>query len=206
VSLQGAPLPVALGLAVLLGLRHASDPDHLVAMTALLAGERQAARRAVRVGAFWGVGHAVTLLALGLPLVVARGALPAWLESGAERAVGILIVALALRVLYRWATDRSSGKRMARTPHEAVAIGAVHGLAGTGPIVVLLLAALPTRGQAALALAVFAPMSILSMAACTAMWSWFLTRSVVEPLYRSLIIPALGAFGLVFGVSYAGLA
>ena len=84
-------------------------------------------------------------------------------------------------------------------------MGLLHGLAGTGAVVVLLIAALPSRLEATLALAVFAPMSILSMAACTAAFAWVLTRPVIEPLYRTVLIPGLGAFGMAFGLWYAGV-
>lgn len=81
----------------------------------------------------------------------------------------------------------------------------LHGLAGTGAVVVLLIAALPGRLEAAAALAVFAPMSIVSMALFTSAFAWVLTRPVVAPLYRTVLVPALGAFGLVFGLWYAGI-
>jgi hypothetical protein len=48
-------------------------------------------------------------------------------------------------------------------------------------------------------------MSILSMALCTAAFAWMLTRPVIEPLYRAVVIPALGVFGLMFGLWYTGL-
>ena len=65
---EGAPLLVALGLAFLLGLRHASDPDHLVAVTSLVTAEDADTRSAARLGGWWGAGHAFTLLAIGIPL------------------------------------------------------------------------------------------------------------------------------------------
>jgi hypothetical protein len=71
-------------------------------------------------------------------------------------------------------------------------------------VVVLLIAALPTQLEAALALAVFAPMSLVSMAACTTVFAWVLTRPIIEPVYRRVLIPSLGLFGVVFGVWYAG--
>jgi hypothetical protein len=71
--------------------------------------------------------------------------------------------------------------------------------------VVLLIAALPGRLEAALALAVFAPMSIASMAACTAAFAWVLTRPLIERVYRAVLIPGLGLFGVVFGLWYAGI-
>lgn len=82
----------------------------------------------------------------------------------------------------------------------------LHGLAGTGAVVLLLLASLPSQAEAAAALLVFAPMSVLSMAACTTAFAWVLTRPIIEPAYRTVVIPALGGFGVVFGLWYAGLA
>jgi hypothetical protein len=81
----------------------------------------------------------------------------------------------------------------------------LHGLAGTGAVVLLLIAALPTQFEAVAALAVFAPMSIVSMAALTGAFAWLLTRPLVEPVYRAVLIPALGLFGLAFGAWYVGL-
>jgi hypothetical protein len=73
-------------------------------------------------------------------------------------------------------------------------------------VVVLLIAALPTQLQATAALAVFAPMSILSMAALSGGWAWLLTRTRVEPVLQAVLLPALGLFGIGFGLWYAGLA
>jgi len=227
--LSGGPLLVALGVAVLLGLRHASDPDHLVAVTSLVAAEEGNTRKAARLGAWWGIGHAATLLALGIPLIAFKTQLPAWLESGAEKAIGVVILVLAGRVTFKWARgdyrasahehdhDHSRRRHLrrgagsnhrhvkARTPQRALAIGLLHGLAGTGAVVVLLIAALPTQLEAALALGLFAPMSVVSMTACTAAFAWVLTRPIVEPVYRTVLIPGLGLFGVTFGLWYAGI-
>jgi hypothetical protein len=201
---EGAPLVVALALAFLLGLRHASDPDHLVAVTSLVAADDGDTRGAARLGAWWGLGHAAALLALGIPLIAFKTELPGWLESGAEKAIGAVILLLAARVIYRWARPRARDLKL-RTSRQAMSIGLLHGLAGTGAVVVLLIAALPTQVEAALALAVFAPMSIVSMTACTAGFAWVLTRPMVEPVYRTVLIPGLGVFGVMFGLWYAGL-
>ena len=230
---DGAPLLVALGVAFLLGLRHASDPDHLVAVTSLVAAEDGDTKSAARLGAWWGVGHAGALMAVGLPLIFLKSELPSWLESGAEKAIGVIILALAIRILFKWArgdfragahhhdapsphrpsrrhlrrgSTRSHEHVRVRSPQQAAAIGMLHGLAGTGAVVLLLLASLPSQAEAAAALLVFAPMSVLSMAACTTAFAWVLTRPIIEPAYRAVVIPALGGFGVVFGLWYAGLA
>lgn len=228
--IDGAPLAVALAIAFALGLRHASDPDHLVAVTSLVAADGGDTRRAARLGAWWGLGHAGTLIAIGIPLIAFKAELPAWLESGAEKAIGLVILVLALRVIFKWGRGdyRASAHEHAgghgrrrhlrrgvdaahrhvavRSPAQALAIGSLHGLAGTGAVVLLLIAALPTQLEAGLALAVFAPMSIVSMAACTALFAWVLTRPIIEPVYRTVLIPGLGMFGVMFGLWYAGLA
>lgn len=228
---SGAPLLVALAIALALGLRHASDPDHLVAVTSLVAVDGGGVRRAARLGAWWGAGHAAALLVIGIPLILFKSALPAWLEQGAEKAVGVVVLLLALRVMVKWIRgDFRSGRHghdraPARTPHrhvhegaptghahrrvrtaqQAMGIGLLHGLAGTGAVALLLIAAMPGRLEAVGALAVFAPMSALSMTLCTSVFAWLLTRRMVDPLYRSVLIPAFGLFGLMFGVWYVGL-
>ena len=104
---SAASLPVVLGLALLLGIRHATDPDHLAAVTTLAGGDaKPSATAAARLGLAWGAGHALTLLALGVPAILAQPYLPAWLQRAAEALVGLVIVALAARLLLRWRAAR----------------------------------------------------------------------------------------------------
>jgi high-affinity nickel permease len=227
--LSGAPFLVAMAIALALGLRHASDPDHLLAVSSLVAAEGGETRAAARLGGWWGAGHAGVLIAIGMPLIFLKSALPAWIEQGAERAVGLIILLLALRVVVKWIRgDFRAGSHhhtashghlhrhlhhagqpehphRVRTPQQAAGIGVVHGLAGTGAVVLLLIAALPTQLEAAAALLLFAPMTAVSMTLCTTAFAWLLTRRLVAPIYRTVLIPALGLFGLVFGAWYAGL-
>ncbi len=100
---DGGGLIVALVAALLLGLRHATDPDHLTAVATLMMSEDDGrGRRAGRLGLAWGAGHATTLLAFGLPFVLFGSYLPGAVERGAEVAIGLVIVALAVRLLVRW--------------------------------------------------------------------------------------------------------
>jgi ABC-type nickel/cobalt efflux system permease component RcnA len=94
---------VVLAVALVLGLRHASDPDHLAAVSTLIASEPEdGTRRAGRLGLAWGLGHATTLALFGLPIVLFHAYLPDPAQRGAEALVGLMIMFLAARLLLRW--------------------------------------------------------------------------------------------------------
>src|ERR671932_419704 len=86
---DGTTLVVVAAVAVALGLRHASDPDHLAAVTTLVAsGRERRARLGARLGAAWGLGHATSLFAFGTPIVLYRAYPRAPVQAGAEPKVG----------------------------------------------------------------------------------------------------------------------
>lgn len=98
---------MALLVAFLLGLRHATDPDHLAAVSTLVLDEGPGrAWRAGTLGLAWGTGHATTLAALGLPIVLFGHRLPDAVQRSAEFVVGLIIVGLAVRLLRRWRRGR----------------------------------------------------------------------------------------------------
>jgi ABC-type nickel/cobalt efflux system permease component RcnA len=100
---QGGGLAAALFVALLLGLRHASDPDHLAAVSTLIASDPDdGTRRAGRLGLTWGAGHALTLAAFGLPIVLLQAYLSDTAQRAAEALVGLVIMFLAVRLLVRW--------------------------------------------------------------------------------------------------------
>lgn len=195
-------------IAVLLGLRHATDPDHLTAVTTLIAGDhRHDHRKARSLGFVWGLGHATTLFAFGLPIVLAKSYLPETVQRAAETAVGVLIIGLALRLLLRWrqgAFRDGPGHRHGhgRTPLQAYGIGLIHGMGGSAGVGVLLLAAIPDRAEAIVALALFATFTAVSMALASSTFGYALTRPPVLKRFAT-VAPALGALSLVFGIWYS---
>jgi high-affinity nickel permease len=206
----GASLLVVIVVAALLGLRHATDPDHLAAVATLVASRRdRVARSAARMGAFWGLGHATTLLLFGLPILLADRYLPEPLQRGAETAVAALIVFLAVRLLHRWRTgwfrphEHDDGHRhRVRTPLGAYGIGLVHGLGGSAGVGVLLLAAIPSRTVAVTSLVVLAAFTAVSMTMLTTGFGLTLrTRPVSGSL--AAVAPVLGTLSLAFGFWYA---
>jgi high-affinity nickel permease len=205
---NGTTLLIVLGVSILLGLRHASDPDHLAAVTTLIASKREnAARRAARLGFSWGLGHASSLFVFGLPVVLYRAYLPEIVQRAAETTVGAMIVALALLLIARWRRGAFDHTHLARpsrtrTAWQAYAIGVVHGIGGTAGIGVLLLASIRDHGLAVAALALFASCTALSMAALSTGFGVTLGRGFARRSFGRLA-PVLGAASLAFGVWYA---
>ena len=218
---DGTTMLIVVAVAILLGLRHASDPDHLAAVTTLIAsGRDRASRSAGRLGFVWGLGHATSLFVFGLPIVLFEAYLPGRIQQGAEASVGVLIVALACWLLLRWrrgvfhlhdhmhvhghGTERGHGHghaRATRSPLGAYAIGLVHGMGGSAGVGVLLLAAIQSRSLAVLALALFACSTALSMALLSTGFGFALSRAPVQRVLAS-VAPAFGVASLAFGVWY----
>ena len=210
---DGASIGVVLLVAVMLGLRHATDPDHIAAMTTLVAaGRGRIARSAAVLGAWWGIGHGITLVVFGVPIVLAQRYLPERIQQSAETAVAGLIVFLAVRLLVRWRhgyfdlhphvhPDREH-RHAVRTPAGALVVGLVHGMGGSAGIGVLLLAAIPSETVAVLALLVLALFTAVSMTVVTVGFGLTLTMRPVAAASRTLI-PALGTLSAAFGLWYA---
>jgi hypothetical protein len=197
---DGAGLIVVALVGVLLGLRHATDPDHLAAMTALAPNE-PGARRAARLGLAWGMGHALTLFAFGLPIVLFNAFLPARLQQAAEALVGAMIVALAVALLVRWRRgdfSTISHSHNVRTPLQAFVVGLVHGVGGSAGVGLLLIATIESHAYALVALGLLAGFTAVSMTILTTGFGSALARA---PIVR--VAPALGVGGLAFGVWYA---
>ena len=147
-------------------------------MTTLVAsGEERASRAAARLGAFWGLGHALTLVLFGLPILLFQQFLPERVQQSAETAVAALIVFLALRLLVRWrhgyfnlhahVHEDEHHEHAVRTPLGAFGIGLVHGMGGSAGVGVLILAAIPSTTVACVALVVLALFTAVSMTIVT---------------------------------------
>jgi high-affinity nickel permease len=223
---QGSGTALILVVAFVLGLRHASDPDHLVAVSTLVATDQdRPARQASRLGLAWGLGHATTVVAFGVPIVVFDGYLPDVAQRLAESLVGLMIIALALRLLVRW---RQSGVHVhehshdgavhrhvhahvrerhdhdhlvARSPVQAFGVGLVHGIGGSAAVGLLLLASISSRLDAIAALLLFAIATAVSMAALSLGLGYVLGRGGLLLRLRAAV-PALAGLSLAFGAWY----
>jgi High-affinity nickel-transport protein len=208
---DGASLWLVVAVAIVLGLRHATDPDHLAAVTTLVASDRErAARRAGELGLAWGLGHAATLFTFGLPILLLNDYLPERVQQGAETAIGLVIAYLAVRLLLRWKQGqlrlhphpRAHG---ARSRLGAFAIGLLHGLGGSAGVGVLVVASVESTPLAIISLALLAALTAVSMGMLSTGFGLTLSSRPVQATFARLA-PALGMLSLAFGVWYAGAA
>jgi cytochrome c biogenesis protein CcdA len=222
---------VILLVSLLLGLRHASDPDHLAAVTTLIASEkeRDRVRKAGVMGFLWGLGHGTTLILVGLPLVLLNHYLPEVINKVAEVAIGCIIVLLAVRLLIRWrhgfyhvhvhthdcgevhrhvhshAHDESHEHTHSvpqRTPLSSYGVGLVHGIGGSGGLTLLLLSTISDKAQATGALILFAAGSAVSMALLSTAFGLVISGGPIARNFER-VAPVLGVLSMAFGAWYA---
>jgi hypothetical protein len=181
---------------LLLGVRHAADPDHVLAVTAIV-GRQRSFWRAARVGALWGVGHTATVCLVGGAILGLKLTIPPRVGLGLEFVVALMLVGLGIVNLL--------GRRPAApSPLRPMLVGMVHGLAGSAAIALLVLATIDRPAWSAAYLLVFGAGTITGMMLVTALIA-------LPSLYAGSRVPALerwlrlasGAASLAFGLAMA---
>jgi hypothetical protein len=194
------PLLSAWFLGLVLGARHAFEPDHLAAVATLVSTER----RATVLGALWGAGHTATLFAVGGALVVLRARLPGPVAQAFEVGVAAMLLVLGTRSIV-WAFRGHApdhfhvGRRT--LPKRPFFVGMAHGLAGSGALTALALASMPSTASALVYLLLFGLGSVVAMAMATGLLGWPLARASrrAAPLVASLAGALSVATGLIWG-------
>lgn len=156
------PLSLALGLGFVLGLKHATEADHLVAVSTIVSEQRSLWRAGI-VGALWGVGHTTMLFVVGLVVIGLGVAIPQRVAAFLEFGVALMIIFLGARILYLLWRGRGSAHvhahvnegapRRRLTSLRPLVVGMVHGLAGSAALTLLVLTEVVRGGSPALGLA-----------------------------------------------------
>ncbi|MGE0400285.1 MAG: hypothetical protein AB7T06_26460 [Kofleriaceae bacterium] len=188
---------IALGAAQ--GARHSLEPDHLAAVSVLIK-ESRSAQRSAFLGAVWGLGHTLSLVAMSVALVAVGNALP----DAADRAFTFLVAGVLIFLGARSIRShhRPETMRAARTSWQALGIGAVHGLAGTSALTAAVFAALPTSQERLVYISLFGVGSIAGMAAVSGFAGLWLGRIVRPWLLRTLGV-TIGVISIAIGIHTA---
>jgi ABC-type nickel/cobalt efflux system permease component RcnA len=223
-----------LGLGLLYGLKHATEVDHIVAVSAVVSEQRKLARAAI-IGGLWGVGHTASLVIVGALVLVLRIAIPTLVASWLEFGVALMIIGLgvlALRRAYRSRADVHIHKHehgdqrhahihfhegnysadttephshsVARIGLKPTLVGAMHGLAGSGALTLLVLTQIHSSALGLLYLVVFGVGSIVGMLLMSGVVGLpfvLSSRKLGGIHYRVQMIA--GALSIAFGIWYA---
>jgi len=188
-------------LGFLLGMRHATDPDHVVAVTTIVSQQPSLAR-AARTGVLWGIGHTATIFLVGGAIIVLKvqlDGIPPRIGLSLEFAVAVMLVVLGLLTL------AGGERRVVDSTARPITVGFVHGLAGSAAVATLpQVALIPDPRWAAGYLAVFGVGTIAGMLLITvsiAAPSLLATRRFVG-MNRTLRI-ASGVVSIAFGLFLA---
>ncbi len=184
--------------SLMLGMRHATDPDHIVAVTTIVSRERSVVK-AASIGAVWGLGHTITLLIVGGAIIAFKIGFNARLGLSMEFCVAVMLIVLGLLNLFD--VKMRSGAPSSSRPFF---VGVVHGLAGSAAAALLIVPLMDDPRWAALYLLTFGLGTIVGMSIVTISIAApsLLAAAHMPSLQRSLRI-ASGAVSLVFGLYLA---
>lgn len=215
----------AMAVGLVVGLQHALEPDHLAAVSTLVA-ESKTPRSGLVLGAAWGLGHASMLLTVGLVLVASRARMPEAMEVTFELLVGTMLVGLGARALARALREGRSGSEgsqprahrhgpMAHThggpidhvhvggwtlARRPLIVGLLHGLAGSGALAAAVMTQLPTVADGVVYILLFGLGSTLGMGLLTGVAGLPLARLARSPRVLPALLGASGALSVAMGI------
>lgn len=219
--MEDVALPLAFALGFLSGFKHAFEPDHVVAISTLLHREPKLTR-ALRVGLAWGAGHTTTLVVAVLVVGLLRVQISEATLSYFELPVAVMLLGLGVWALYvtieRVITlrrhehdgvehyhvgdhDHPHGFSMKRTGWQGYAVGAVHGLAGSGALLLLVAATLPSVAASIVYALVFGVGSLLGMGAVTLALALPFLASRRRPAFFHALTGLSGTLSILLGAS-----
>jgi high-affinity nickel permease len=160
-------LASVLALGVFLGVRHATDADHVVAVTTLVS-RANSVRAALSIGALWGIGHTLSVLIVGGAIVAFELTVPPHIGLALELLVALMLIALGLiNLRTKPASSSGHGQELAQRPARSLLVGMVHGLAGSAALALLVLTSIREPSWALAYLGTFGIGTVAGMALLT---------------------------------------
>jgi hypothetical protein len=209
-------------VGLLVGLRHVFEPDHLAAVSTMVA-QRRTRAAAARLGAWWGIGHTIALLVFSGALIVAGRSVPPGYERALELAVGVMLIAMGARALWRATHGVGPVAEHAHGSHvhehagpadhvhvgdrvlawRPLAVGLIHGTAGSGALTAVVMAELPTNAARVGYVLLFGLGSIAGMALLSGLAGGAAARFARSTGLTRGLTAATGLLALVVGAGWA---
>ena len=214
-----------LALGFILGIKHAIEPDHVIAVSTI-ASQSKKLWHASLAGVFWGIGHTLTLFITGIILILMKGEIPDKWAMSLEFLVGIMLVFLGIKTIISFKnihihnhqhdgddhkhvhSHENSGQHSHKHQHrnasylQSTLIGFVHGLAGSGAMVLLTMSTVKSIGEAAIYILIFGAGTVIGMLFFTTIIGIpFVLSNKRKTISRPLGI-ITGVISTVFGLYY----
>ncbi|MEM6263339.1 MAG: sulfite exporter TauE/SafE family protein [Bacteroidota bacterium] len=203
-----ASLPLM--FAGLVGLGHAFEADHLLAVSNIVT-KRENLKDAARDGMFWGLGHTTTIVLIGIVIIVGKVTLLNGFFSYFEALVGFMLVALGVVRMGNYlktghATSHSTPE-VHTHPHQdrhshklAYGVGLIHGLAGSGTMVLLVMSNIPDVLGSLTYLVIFGLGSVLGMLLAAGVLSLPFSRKLaLDPTWKSVFVWISSVLCILYG-------
>jgi len=194
---------------MLVGLRHAFEPDHLTAVSTLVS-ESHSPRQGVLLGALWGLGHTISLVVVGVLLTLIGATLPARVGVAFELGVAAMLLLLGVRaIVVAMRAPEAEHSHSRFHVHSAIhdrrrwrplAVGLVHGLAGSGALTALVFTQLPGTAARIVYMTLFGIGSIFGMATASGLAGVALQLVARSGSVRRTIGLATGVVSIVVGL------
>jgi len=215
-----------LSLGFVLGIKHAIEPDHVIAVSTIASQSKQLFRSTL-AGVFWGIGHTATLLVFGIVLILMKGEIPEKWAMSLEFLVGIMLVYLGVKTvlsfknihLHRHKHDENEqhkhlhshvhmGHHNHKHKHNKISylnsmlIGIVHGLAGSGAMVLLTMSTVSGIWDAAIYIIIFGAGTVIGMLFFTTIIGIPFVLSSKKISLNQTLTQLTGLISIVFGIYY----
>ncbi len=226
-KLMDAALLSVLGLGLILGIKHAIEPDHVIAVSTI-ASQSKKLWQASLAGVFWGIGHTVTLFIVGVIVILMKGEIPEKWAMSLEFLVGIMLVFLGFKTIISFKnihvhthqhdrevdehkhvhSHQNGGKHGHPHQHKkttylgSMFIGLVHGLAGSGAMILLTMSTVKSVGEAAIYIIVFGAGTVIGMLFFTTIIGIPFVLSKKRTSISGTLGILTGVISTIFGVYY----
>ena len=190
--------------AAVVGFGHAFEADHLVAVGNIVT-KRNNLNLAVKDGIYWGIGHTSTIFLIGLIMIIGKATFLDGYFGYFEAGVGLMLILLGCYRLHQYYNKKDQLVSNENNHHLAYGIGLIHGLAGSGAMILLVMTEIQTSFNSMLYLLIFGIGSIIGMLVAAGLFSLPFSKRIVNNqslqfglvLFSSLLCIGYGAYVII---------
>lgn len=200
-----------LALGFVLGIKHAIEPDHVIAVSTIASHSKKLSRSSLS-GVYWGIGHTATLFLIGVLFILLKGEIPEKWAMSLEFLVGVMLVYLGIRAVgffknvheheHERERERERGQGHPTSYAKSAVVGLIHGLAGSGAMILLTMNTVDSLWEGAFYILIFGVGTIVGMLLFTTLIGIPFVLSAKKLTLNKKLTQITGIVSVTFGVYY----